>query len=201
MKGKWAIWSGLAVVVALAVGAAAVACGGGSDNKSPATTQPAGTQAPAATTKLILDLDTVRGSANLPADAAIKAARSCVQASKFPLGGQVVWRIKVVDPRTGSEMDDKALATVVVKLADGQTFKASYGVHGSSAPFESFWAVTWTIPVTYPTGAVDYTVTATDKEGRTGVWNQFKVASAMLTVVPTEPLVRNDVAMDTFATR
>jgi hypothetical protein len=53
---------------------------------------------------------------------------------------------------------------------------------------ESFWATSWNVPASYPTGAVDYTVVAKDKEGRTGEWHQLKVASAMLQIVASDPL-------------
>jgi hypothetical protein len=168
--------------------AGVVACGGGGkedSNSSQQQTAPAQTAAQVSP-NLFIDLDTVRGSTGIAADQ--KAAKSCVQASKIPVGGQIVWRIKVLDPRTGKEMDDTSLASVTVTLSDGQTFTAKYGGHPSSAPVESFWATSWNIPATYPTGALDYTVVAKDKEGRTGEWHQLKVASAMLQIVATDPL-------------
>jgi hypothetical protein len=175
------------LLVAMVGSALVVACGGGNDNKG-SSSQPAATQAPAAAANLILDLDTVRGSTGIPTEQ--RAQKSCVQASKFPLGGQVVWRVKVFDPRTGKEMDDKALASVTVTLSDGQVFTAKYGGHPGSAPVDFFWAVSWTIPDNYPTGAVDYKVVAKDSEGRTGEWTQFKVASAQLQVVAEDPLAQ-----------
>lgn len=49
-------------------------------------------------------------------------------------------------------------------------------------PVDFFWTVGWVVPEGYPTGTVPYTVNATAKDGRTGVYEQFKVALAMLTV-------------------
>ncbi len=199
MKGKSGIGAGATLALGLALAAAAVACSGGGGDKTTASQAPAATSAPAATTKLILDLDTVRGPTGVPQEQ--RAAKSCVQANKVPVGGQVVWRIKVIDPRTGKDMDDASLTSVVVTLSDGQTFTAKYGGHPSSAPVESFWTTSWNVPATYPTGAVDYKVVAKDKEGRTGEWSQFKVASAMLQIVATDPLAMNSVPTDLFATR
>lgn len=187
MKSNW-VKAGVSLLAMVGMAAGVIACGGGGKANTDASQAPAASQQTAAQTSpnLFLDLDTVRGSTGIAADQ--KAAKSCVQASKFPLGGQVVWRIKVLDPRTGKEMDDQSLASVTVTLGDGQSFTAKYGGHPSSAPVESFWAVSWTVPPTYPTGALDYTVVAKDKEGRTGEWHQLKVASAMLQIVATDPL-------------
>jgi hypothetical protein len=178
------------LLVAVAGGALVIACGGGGDDEDAADSQPAATQAPAAAANLILDLDTVRGSTGIPTEQ--RATKSCVQASKIPVGGQVVWRIKVFDPRTGKEMDDKALTSVQVTLADGQVLTAKYGGHPGSAPIDYFWATSWNVPATYPTGAVDYKVVAKDQEGRTGEWSQFKVDSAKLQIVATDPLAKID---------
>jgi hypothetical protein len=185
MNRSWGIKTGVALIALIGLAAGAVACGG-SSKKDEASAQPAATQAPAASGKLFIDLDTVRGSTGIPTEQ--RTAKSCVQANKIPLGGQVVWRIKVVDPRTGAEMDDKTLTSVTVSLSDGQTLTAKYGGHPAAAPVESFWAVSWNVPANYPTGAVDYKVVAKDKEGRSGEWNQIKVASAQLQIVATDPL-------------
>ena len=79
---------------------------------------------PPAVQTLILQSDAVIGAAGVKNPADI-----CVESSRFPQGGDVVWRIKVYDPATGQPMDDKALDSVVVSLKDGQTFKAAYGGH------------------------------------------------------------------------
>lgn len=187
--------AGLLVVVA--GGALVIACGGGNDKED---SQPAATQAPAAAANLILQVDTVRGPTNIPAGDD-RTRKSCVQASKIPVGGQVVWRVRVIDPRTGQGMDDKTLDTVTVVLPDGQNFVMKYGGHPSSAPVDFFWAVSWNVPAAYPTGTVDYKVVAKDKEGRAGDWTQFKVAAATLTIVATDPWVMSEVDNDTFALR
>jgi hypothetical protein len=201
MNGKSGIIRGVALIAALGLAGAAIACSGGDDDKAATAEPAAATQAPAASTKLILVADSVRGPAGIPAGDD-RTRKSCVQASKIPVGGQVVWRIRVIDPRTGADMSDQVLASVVVTLSDGQTFTAKYGGHPSAAPVQFFWATSWTIPATYPTGALDYKIVASDKEGRTGQWDQFKVASAMLQIVATDPWVMTSaIPEDLLATR
>ena len=187
MKRHW-LKIGVALAAMVGMAAGVIACGGGGKASTEAAPPPQSAQpnAVSVSPNLFIDLDTVRGSTGIAADQ--KTAKSCVQASKIPVGGQIVWRSKVVDPRTGKEMDDQSLASVTVTLSDGQTFTAKYGGHPSSAPVESFWATSWNVPATYPTGALDYTVVAKDKEGRTGEWHQLKVASAMLQIVGSDPL-------------
>jgi len=199
MIGKRSI-GGVAALIALIVAAGvAVACGGGGDEE--ASTAPAA-PAPAqlVSTKLFVDVDVVRGPENVPTED--RPRKSCVQASRIPLGGQVVWRVRVMDPKTGLLMDDKALATVVAVLPDGQSFPLKYGPHPANPPGEYFWTSSFKVPLTYPTGVLDYKVLATDKEGRTGEFKQImSVPSAVLTIVATDPWVMTSVDNDTFALR
>jgi len=200
MKVKWSRGAVFAVFAVALTGALAVACGGGANASNESASKDQKPAAPAAaqvSANLFLTVDTVRGSTGLSNEE--KATKSCVQSNKFPVGGQVVWRIKVVDPRTGKEMSDQDLTSVVVKLSDGQSFAAKYGGHPSSAPVDYFWASSWKVPTDYPTGSVDYTVVATDKEGRTGEWHQLKVASAMLQIVATDPLALSSSGGDQMA--
>lgn len=190
---------GFAVV--LLGSALAIACGGGAtEAKSNDSASQAPAQPQLVANKLFVDVDVVRGPENMTAEE--KARKSCVQASRIPLGGQVVWRVRISDPATGALLDDKALATVVATLPDGQTFTMKYGPHPKDPPGEAFWTTSFKVPVDYPTGQLDYKVVATDKEGRKGEFRQImSVPSAVLTIVDSEPLVTNGVAGDTFARR
>jgi hypothetical protein len=127
---------------------------------------------------LILSSDMVAGSGGT-----VPPTSSCVLASQFKLGNQVVFRIRVYDPVTGQPMDDKALSSVTVTLPDGQSFKAKYSGHPSKAPLDSFWATSWVIPANYPTGTLSYKTTATSIDGRTGAFDNFNVQPSLLTVV------------------
>jgi hypothetical protein len=141
-------------------------------------------QAPVAQT-LVVDANTVIGAAGV-----INPQDICVGSTRFPQGEEVVWQIKVYDPASGETMDDNALDTVLVKLADGQTFDAVYGAHPGAPPgqpqppaTDHFWTAGWSIPADYPTGSAPFTVTATSKDGRTGTFSEFNVDPALLTVV------------------
>jgi len=136
------------------------------------------TAAPA-TTALFIDADTVLGPTNLTE--AEKPLKTCVQVSRFAHNEEVVWRVKVLDPVTNEPMDDTALVSVQVKLPD-QTLDLHYGGHPRDTPLDFFWTVGWDVPETYPTGTVPYTIEARSADGRSGTWEQFKVALAQLTI-------------------
>ncbi len=143
---------------------------------------------PKAAQTLILQSDVIIGTVGVKNPADI-----CVVSSRFPQGGDVVWRVKVYDPATGQPMDDKALDSVVVSLKDGQTFKAQYGPHPGAPPGQPqppptdyFWTAAWVIPNSYPTGSVPYTVAAKSKDGRTGTFSEFNVAPSLLTVIAAQ---------------
>lgn len=165
------VW--IAALSVLALTAALVACSG-----APATS-PAASAGAASASALFIDSDTVLGPKNLTA--AEKPTKTCVQGNRFAHNEDVVWRVKVVDPVTGKAMDDAALTSVQIKLPD-QTLDLHYGGHPKSNPVDFFWTVGWLVPEGYPTGTVAYTINATAKDGRTGTFEQFKVALAMLTV-------------------
>jgi hypothetical protein len=180
-----------------AVPALVTACGD-DDNAQPATqpvatqpvASPGATQAPAKSAFLFVDLDNVRGSTNLTAEE--KPTQSCVQVNQFQKNEQIVFRIRVFDPSTGTAMDDQALDKVEVKLKDGTVLDAAkYGAHPKDPPNDYFWTTSFTIPATYPSGTLDFTVTATDKEGRKGTFTPLHwPASATLTVLDkVRPLI------------
>ena len=164
-RARFNRWT-VAAIAALAL-ILLTACGGG--NTSPSA-------APAANVPLFIDVDTVRGGANLTED-----DPSCVQMSLFAHNEEVVWRVKVTDPETGEDMDDTDLDTLQVILPD-QTLDMAYGGHPHNDPVDFFWSVSWDIPEGYPSGIVSYSIKATDPDGRSGTWDQFGVASAQLTV-------------------
>jgi hypothetical protein len=131
---------------------------------------------------LSITADTVISAEGAPSPQSI-----CVESSQFHPGEGVIFRVKVFDPATGLAMDDMALDSVEVSLADGQTFDAVYGGHSpggpDATPTDYFWSVAWAIPQDYPTGSVPYTVTATSNDGRAGTFNDFNISLSLLTVV------------------
>lgn len=129
---------------------------------------------------LIVFGDMVYGHENPP------EGLSCTLNNRFSHDQMVVWRFKVIDPSTGIDMDDSELASVVLTLADGQDFAMSFGEHPPGDPTDAYWTASWVIPSDYPTGVLDYTVVATDDDGRSGEMIGFPIESSTLTIVAAE---------------
>lgn len=111
---------------------------------------------------------------------------SCVGDTLFKVGDTVVFRIRVYDPTTGQPMDNTMLSSVVITLPDGTVLKASYSNHNKTSPdvaASSFWTNCWKVPVGYPTGTVNYTISATANSGQTGKFVPFNVAASFLQIV------------------
>jgi hypothetical protein len=188
----------------LAIGVAAMllaaACGGGT-GEAPVTANtptPGGATAaatpaapPAAAPKpafLVIVGDTIRGSLGLnPVEKLLEAPGiHCTQQSRFPQGGRIVWRMKAMDPLTGKYLDDKQIKEFTITYPDGKKDVLKYGGHGGTkeSPQDYLWAVGFTVPVDYPTGAFNVKIEATSAEGVKGVFDQFKVAAAQLIITP-----------------
>jgi hypothetical protein len=136
------------------------------------------TEAPIA--NLSVQADTVSGPLNIPGDQ--RASRVCVQQSRFARSSEVVWRARVMDPVTGVQLDDAALASVQVRLADGQVLDMRFGPHPRDNPTDVFWTTAFDVPADYPTGTLGYEVVATGNDGRTGTFTPFNVAPSLLTI-------------------
>ena len=52
----------------------------------------------------------------------------------------------------------------------------------AAQPERQFWVAKWVVPQDAPIGIVRYTVTATDKYGRTGEFKPFEVQASQLTI-------------------
>jgi hypothetical protein len=167
-----ALWLVGGALSGLVLGACAATPGAAGAAPSAGT----GAQAAAGSGALVVQADTVLGSKNLA-----KTEKSCVQSSQYERNEQIVWRVRVIDGATGKALDDSALTKVELKLPD-QTLTLKYAPHPKTNPTDSFWAGSWTVPTDFPTGTLAYTVTATAKDGRTGTYQQFDVAPALLTI-------------------
>jgi hypothetical protein len=109
---------------------------------------------------------------------------ACVLASQFKRTQAVVWRVRVLDAKTGQSVDNKGLKSLVVQLSDGQSFPLKFGDHPKGHPItDHFWAGSWNIPADYPTGSFSYKVIATDLAGAAVDWKPFDSAPSELTVV------------------
>ena len=87
------------------------------------------------------------------------AGAFCVLQNQFKRGEAIAWRIRILRP-DGTVADTTALKSVVVELGNGQQIPTKYGPHGNPAT-DYFWAVSWTVPQSYPTGSLGYNVTVT----------------------------------------
>lgn len=179
-------------VAFLFIAASCGATGDGSGAASPLQTKAAASAASAAPAAaapkfLIVVGDTIRSQAGLnDVEKNINAPGiHCTEQSRFPQGGRIVWRMKVMDPTTGKYLDDKAIASFTITYPDGKTDKLAYGGHGGTkeAPQDFLWAVGYTIPADYPTGTFNVKIEAKSVDGATGTFDQFKVTAAQLTIV------------------
>ena len=98
----------------------------------------------------------------------------CVLNSRFKHKEAMVWRIRVIDTKTGKPLDDKSLKSLVVTLSSGQSVAAHFGGHPPPKPVDTFWSVQWIVPDDYPTGSFSYSIKATDKHGHTALFEPFK---------------------------
>ncbi|MGD9229102.1 MAG: hypothetical protein PVF26_21545 [Desulfobacterales bacterium] len=143
---------------------------------------------------LILAADMVRGSEN-------PMGPVCALTSRYKQGEHVVWRVRIIDSSTGKAVpapaeellgqnpskEDLASMTkninVVVHLSDGHIFPMHFGPHPSKKAADYFWTTGWIIPKNFPTGTLDYWITADwSAEGKAGRWEPFNVGYSKLTI-------------------
>jgi hypothetical protein len=126
---------------------------------------------------MVIQSDTVRGVLQG------MTAPGCVLNNQFKHKEEVIFRIRVIDTKTGKPLDKDGLKSLVVELPDGQKFNAHYGKHPPQDPIEFFWTYAWVIPADYPTGSFAYKVTATDLKGHTATFEPFKSRPSQLMVL------------------
>jgi hypothetical protein len=107
---------------------------------------------------------------------------NCVLRSRFKRGEPVGFRMFVADPSTGKREES---AQLVVHLTfAGTSLDLPMRYRGTvKQPEREFWVAKWVVPDTAPTGIVRYSVTATDKYGRTGEFKPFAVEDSQVTIV------------------
>jgi hypothetical protein len=110
-------------------------------------------------------------------------AQACVLNNRFRRNEGVVWRVRVLDPETGQQVDAKSLKSLVIELADGQTIPMKHGGHPRGGTDDRFWSTSWKVPENYPTGTFAYTVVATDLNGEVTRWQPFAIKMSQLTIV------------------
>jgi hypothetical protein len=91
----------------------------------------------------------------------------------FKRGMRLVFRYEILDVSTGKRITDKDSATTKVRLQHGEELTSRWAIRGSAAALPDsawMWDVAWDIPPDYPVGSLDYTITVSTKDGRTGTF-------------------------------
>jgi hypothetical protein len=109
--------------------------------------------------------------------------KNCNLNNTYKHGEPVGWRIEAVDPETGKHVEPEAKLVVHLSYA-GQAKDIPMRWRATAQqPERQFWVAKWIVPDDAPTGIVRFTVTATDKYGRTGEYKPFDVEASQLTIV------------------
>ncbi len=127
--------------------------------------------------KLFFEGDVVRGAGPTA------KGPGCVLNSHFKRGEIAIFRLRLLDPKTGASLDDKAVKGVIVELSNGEKFAMNYHQHPPKEPTDWFWVGGWPITEAQPTGSLTYKIIATTLSGDSVTWQPFKVASSQVTVV------------------
>jgi hypothetical protein len=107
---------------------------------------------------------------------------NCLLRNRFKRGDPVGFRMFVADPETGNREESAQLVVHVNFAGTTQDIPMRYRATAAQ-PERQFWVAKWMVPQDAPTGIVRYTVTATDKYGRTGEFKPFEVQASQLTIV------------------
>lgn len=109
----------------------------------------------------------------------------CTLEDRFKRGQQIVWRIRVVDGRTGDFLTDEQLDGVFVNFQSLQpdtTLPGGYGPHPPNEPTDEYWVVPWVVPDDFPAGELEYRIGVDQPDGR-------EIRRVMFDVPATQPLV------------
>ena len=108
--------------------------------------------------------------------------KNCNLSNVYKRGEPVGWRIQAVDPETGEHVEPEAKLVVHITFG-GKTQDIPMRWRATAQqPERTFWVAKWIVPNDAPTGIVKFTVTATDKYGRTGEYKPFDVEASQLTI-------------------
>ena len=106
---------------------------------------------------------------------------NCILRSRFKLGDPLGWRMFVSYPQTVN-LEESAQLVVHINFA-GKTQDIPMRYRATAAqPERQFWVAKWVVPQDAPIGIVRFTVSATDKYGRTGEFKPFEVQASQLTI-------------------
>lgn len=114
-----------------------------------------------------------------------QAGPFCVLKSRYTRGEAVAWRLRILAP-DGSVVEGDDVESVVVELGSGDTVPLDYGPHGNP-PTDYFWASSWTVPDSYPTGSLGYRVLVTMNDSSVVTWEPFTRPASQLTIIEGSP--------------
>lgn len=107
---------------------------------------------------------------------------NCLLRNRFKRGEPVGFRMFVADPQTGNREESAQL--VVHLVVAGKTIDLPMRYRATpQQPERQFWVAKWVVPAETATGIIRYTVTATDKYGRSGEYKPFEVQASQLTII------------------
>lgn len=118
---------------------------------------------------------------------------NCILTNRYKRGQRVGFRMTAMDGGSG-EVENTA--TLVAHVTHGgKTVDVPMRWRGAAGPKAppprgylrspvELWTGAWTVPADAPMGTLSYTVTATDKFGRTSSFTPFSAEASQLVVVP-----------------
>jgi len=116
---------------------------------------------------------------------------NCILINRFKKGQRIGIRMTAFDGGTG-EVENTAVMVAHLTVG-GKTIEVPMRWRGANPPALSptaytrlpleLWVGSWTVPADAPTGTVSYTVTATDRFGRTASFTPFSYAGSQLAIV------------------
>jgi hypothetical protein len=107
---------------------------------------------------------------------------NCILRNRFKRGEPVGFRMFVADPSTGKREESAQL--VVHVNAGGKVIDIPMRYRATEKqPEREFWVAKWVVPQETATGIVRFSVTATDKYGRSGEFKPFEVQASQITIV------------------
>ena len=108
---------------------------------------------------------------------------NCILRNRFKRGEPVGWRMFVADPSTGKREESAQLVVHVNVSRQDHRHPDALPRDRRRSPNASSGSRNGWCPQDTPVGIIRYTVTATDKYGRTGEFKPFEVQASQLTIV------------------